>query len=91
MPEVGMKTREYFIQQINGLGGYVNQQVTVKNPETGLDEVRNQMDVGLLCGLITSELLLDIRDLLVQMAYAQGAVKPSGNTILLAKDIPGGR
>lgn len=78
MPEVGMKHRDYFVQQANALSQFVNRQVEAqKEVDDGvggkkmITVVEAYQDVGLACGLLTMELMLDIRDMLLQMAIKQ--------------------
>lgn len=90
MPLVGMKTRTYYEDQVLQLAQHVNREVIGPDGQPQM-----VYDVGLACGIMSVELLCDIRDLLMQLALSpiwwQGRVAMAqNNPLLITRDMPGG-
>ena len=87
MPLVGMKTRDLILQQITGMSQYVEQDHIVDGKTV------KHLDVGLMCGLLTIEILTDIRDILLQLALSEiwwggRAAMGQQNPLLVSKEMP---
>lgn len=91
MPMVGMKMRPYYEEQIVNLAQHVNR--TVPGPD---GQPVQMYDVGLACGITQLELLLDIRDLLMQLALApiwwqgRSAMDAPAGLVIAKGDVPRG-
>ena len=98
MPMVGMKTRPYYEEQVLQLSQHVNRPVMGPDGKQMVDASGAPQvgyDVGLVCGILTIELLCDIRDILMQLALSpiwwQGrAAMAQNNPLLVARDFPQG-
>ena len=88
VPLVGMKTRDFIMQQVQGMMQYV--EVEAVGPE---GKPVKHLDVGLMCGLLTIEILTDIRDILLQLALSEiwwggRAAMGQQNPLLVSKEMP---
>lgn len=97
MPLVGMKTRPYYEEQVLQLAQHINRPVIGPDGQPVVVNGQPQIayDVGLACGILTIELLCDIRDILMQLALSPiwwngRAAMAQNNPLLIAQDIPRG-
>lgn len=66
MPLVGMKSREYYEQQLESLRHFTERKI--KDPTT--NEIHTQLDVGLIASILMIEVMVNVRDILLQLALS---------------------